>query len=160
MSGNKVQLVLGVDSSTQSTKVEIRDLQTGAVVAQSSAKHPPTTPPVSEQDPDAWWQALSRCFTDVKDHLANVVGVSIAGQQHGLVMLDENGAPLRPAKLWNDTTSAPQSASLIEKLGASRWVEGCGSLPGAAFTVCKLAWVAEHEPELCLLYTSPSPRDS
>ena len=148
MSGNKVQLVLGVDSSTQSTKVEIRDLQTGTVVAQSSAKHPPTTPPVSEQDPDAWWQALSRCFTDVKDHLANVVGVSIAGQQHGLVMLDENGAPLRPAKLWNDTTSAPQSASLIEKLGASRWVEGCGSLPGAAFTVCKLAWVAEHEPEL------------
>ena len=94
---NNVQLVLGVDSSTQSTKVEIRDLQTGTVVAQSSAKHPPTTPPVSEQDPEAWWQALSHCFTDVKDHLANVVGVSIAGQQHGLVMLDENGVALRPA---------------------------------------------------------------
>ena len=149
MSKSKAPLVLGVDSSTQSTKVEIRNLQTGAVVAQSSAKHPPTTPPVSEQDPNAWWHALSACFEETKDHLADVVGVSIAGQQHGLVMLDEKGEPLRPAKLWNDTTSAPQSEALIKKLGASRWVEGCGSLPGAAFTVCKL----------CLLYTSPSPRD-
>ena len=148
MSKSKASLVLGVDSSTQSTKVEIRDLQTGAVVAQSSAKHPPTTPPVSEQDPNAWWHALSSCLDDTKDHLANVVGISIAGQQHGLVMLDEKGEPLRPAKLWNDTTSAPQSEALIEKLGASRWVEGCGSLPGAAFTVCKLAWVAENEPDL------------
>ena len=148
MSKSKAALVLGVDSSTQSTKVEIRNLQTGAVVAQSSAKHPPTTPPVSEQDPNAWWHALSACFEETKDHLADVVGVSIAGQQHGLVMLDEKGEPLRPAKLWNDTTSAPQSEALIKKLGASRWVEGCGSLPGAAFTVCKLAWVAENEPEL------------
>lgn len=148
MSKKKAALVLGVDSSTQSTKVEIRNLQTGAVVAQSSAKHPPTTPPVSEQDPNAWWHALSACLKETKDHLADVVGISIAGQQHGLVMLDKKGEPLRPAKLWNDTTSAPQSEALIEKLGASRWVEGCGSLPGAAFTVCKLAWVAENEPEL------------
>ena len=142
------QLVLGVDSSTQSTKVEIRDLQTGAVIAQSSARHPATTPPVSEQDPEAWWQALASCFNEVNDHLSDVVGVAIAGQQHGLVILDEKGKPLRPAKLWNDTTSAPQSDALIDKLGAARWVEGCGSLPGAAFTICKLAWVAEHEPEL------------
>jgi len=145
VSGNKNKLVLGVDSSTQSTKVEIRDLQTGAVVAHSSAKHPPTTPPVSEQDPNAWWQALSSCFSDVKEHLPHVVGVSIAGQQHGLVMLDESGQPLRPAKLWNDTTSAPQSEALIKKLGASRWVEGCGSLPGAAFTVCKLYIGLPHD---------------
>jgi len=148
VSGSKTQLVLGVDSSTQSTKVEIRNLHTGAVVAQSSAKHPQTTPPVSEQDPNAWWHALASCFIDVDEHLANVVGVAIAGQQHGLVMLDENGNSLRPAKLWNDTTSAPQSEALIKKLGAKHWVESCGSLPGAAFTICKLAWVAEHEPEL------------
>ena len=148
MTGSKAQLVMGIDSSTQSTKVEIRNLQSGAVVAHSSAKHPATTPPVSEQDPNAWWHALSSCFTEVQDHLADVVGVSVAGQQHGLVMLDEKGEPLRPAKLWNDTTSVPQSEALIERLGASRWVEGCGSLPGAAFTVCKLAWVAENEPGL------------
>ncbi len=141
-------LVLGIDSSTQSTKVEARDITTGAVVARGSAAHPPTTPPVSEQDPAVWWAALTEAIGQLGDHRADVVAMSVAGQQHGLVLLGADGVPLRPAKLWNDTTSAPQADRLVEALGAERWAAATGSVPVAAFTITKLAWVAEHEPEL------------
>jgi len=143
-----VPLVLGIDSSTQSTKVEARDIATGAVVASGHATHPATTPPVSEQDPDAWWTALTVAIGQLGDHRANVVAMSVAGQQHGLVLLDAAGEAVRPAKLWNDTTSASQAERLVESLGAERWAAATGSVPVAAFTITKLAWVAEHEPEL------------
>ncbi len=141
-------LIVGVDSSTQSTKVEARDQETGAVVAGGSAAHPPTEPPVSEQDPTAWWDALVSAVGQLGDHRSEVSAIAVAGQQHGLVLVDERGAPVRPAKLWNDTTSADAAARLVEDLGAPTWAGGCGSVPLAAFTVSKLAWVAEHEPDL------------
>jgi len=142
-------LVLGVDSSTQSSKVEIRDADTGAVVATARASHPATEPPVSEQDPASWWRALVDACGQIDPAVrAEVRAVSVAGQQHGLVLLDEAGSPLRPAKLWNDTTSAPQADALVEKLGAARWAESCGSRPVASFTVTKLAWIAAYEPHL------------
>jgi xylulokinase len=141
-------LVLGVDSSTQSTKVEARQLDTGVVVARGHAAHPPTTPPVSEQDPVAWWVALTEAIGQLGDHRDDVVAISVAGQQHGLVLLDSAGSPLRPAKLWNDTTSAPQAERLVTELGAEHWAVVTGSVPVAAFTITKLAWVAEHEPEV------------
>src|SRR5688500_5620975 len=99
-------LVVGVDSSTQSTKVEARDAATGDVVAGGSAKHPATSPPVSEQDPRAWWDAFVAAIGQLGDHRKEVAAISVAGQQHGLVLLDADGTPVRPAKLWNDTTSA------------------------------------------------------
>lgn len=140
--------VAGVDSSTQSTKVELRDIETGELVARAQAAHPPTNPPVSEQDPRAWWSALVECFDQLGDHRGDVSGISVAGQQHGLVLLDEAGDPVRPAKLWNDTTSSPQADALVATAGPDRWARGCGSVPVAAFTITKLAWVLEHEPEL------------
>ncbi len=139
-------LVLGVDSSTQSTKVEARDLETGKLVASGSAAHPAVQPPVSEQDPDRWWSALVEAVAALGDIRRDVVAMSIAGQQHGLVLVGEDRRPVRPAKLWNDTTSADAAARLVEALGASHWASGCGSVPVAAFTVAKLAWIAEHEP--------------
>jgi xylulokinase len=141
------RLVVGVDSSTQSTKVEARDLDTGEVVARGSAKHPSTTPPVSEQDPEAWWGALGEAFDALGDARRDVVAISIGGQQHGLVLVDADGHAVRPAKLWNDTTSAPQADRLVAALGAERWAELTGSVPVPAITITKLAWVAEHEPD-------------
>ncbi len=141
-------IVVGVDSSTQSVKVEARDVATGAVVAIGTAKHPPTTPPVSEQDPRAWWDALVAAFAQLGDHRSDIVAISIAGQQHGLVLVDADGDPVRPAKLWNDTTSAPNAERLVAQLGAQRWAAATGSVPVAAFTITKLAWVAEHEPHV------------
>jgi xylulokinase len=72
---------------------------------------------VSEQDPEAWWVALTEALRQVGGHLASVVAISVAGQQHGLVLVDHEGRSLRPAKLWNDTTSAPQAAALRSRLG-------------------------------------------
>ncbi|MDJ0769522.1 MAG: xylulokinase [Ilumatobacter sp.] len=146
--GTGRRLVVGVDSSTQSTKAEARDIETGEVVAIASSPHPPTTPPVSEQDPDAWWSAMSAAIEQLGDHRHDVAAISVCGQQHGLVVLDDGGRPLRPAKLWNDTTSAPQAARLVAELGPEQWAAATGSVPVASFTVSKLAWVAEHEPEI------------
>ena len=82
------------------------------------------------------------------DRRSEVVAISVAGQQHGLVLLDKGGQVLRPAKLWNDTTSAPNADRLVEELGAKWWADQVGSVPVAAFTVTKLAYVGEHEPDV------------
>ena len=141
-------LVAGVDSSTQSTKVELRRLDDGALAAEGRALHPPTAPPRSEQDPEAWWSALAEALGRCGERLSEVAAVAVAAQQHGLVAVDEAGSPLRPAKLWNDTESAPQAAALVDRLGPEVWARACGSVPTASFTVTKLAWLIEHEPGL------------
>ncbi len=139
-------LVLGVDSSTQSTKAELRDLTTGEVVAVGRGAHPATTPPRSEQDPESWWAALETAVALLGDRVSEVVALAVAGQQHGLVVVDADSRVIRPAKLWNDTESAPEAAALVDALGASGWAEACGSVPVAAFTITKLSWLAGHEP--------------
>jgi xylulokinase len=140
-------LVAGVDSSTQSTKVEVRDADTGAVVASGRAPHPPVQPPRSEQDPDAWWAAFERAWAEAG---APAIGaIAVAGQQHGMVVLDDGGAVVRPAKLWNDTESAPDAGWLLKQLsgGAADWATACGSVPVAAFTITKLSWLHRSEPD-------------
>src|SRR5438105_5006108 len=107
-------LVMGVDSSTQSTKVEIRDADDGHVVAPGRAPHPPTgTPPRSEQHPNAWWDALAIAIANAGER--DIAALSVAAQQHGLVVLDGAGAVLRPAKLWNDTESAPEASAMVQQ---------------------------------------------
>ena len=142
------RLLLGVDSSTQSTKVELRRADTGEVVARGHAPHPPTSPPVSEQDPVAWWDALRTAVGQLGDHRRKVVAMSVAAQQHGLVLLDEDGWPVRSAKLWNDSTSAPEAEALVRRLGAERWADGTGTVPVASISISKFAWVVAHEPEV------------
>lgn len=142
------RLVAGVDSSTQSVKVELRSIDDGRVVARSVVPHPPATPPCSEQDPAAWWGALVTAFGELGDPRERVVAIAVAGQQHGLVLIDDDGHVLRPAKLWNDTTSAPQAQRLVDALGADQWANRTGSVPVPSLTITKLAWVAEHEPEM------------
>lgn len=107
-------LVAGVDSSTQSTKVEIRDLDSGAVIARSSAPHPPTTPPRSEQDPASWWRAFEQAWQGVG--APQVTAISVAGQQHGMVALDSRPMCDPSAKLWNDTETAPDAGWLLKQL--------------------------------------------
>ncbi|HEV2887193.1 MAG TPA: xylulokinase [Jatrophihabitans sp.] len=135
-------LVAGVDSSTQSCKVVIRDAGTGRLVRQGKASHPEGT----EVHPDAWWQALTAALRQAGG-LDDVSAVSVGGQQHGMVCLDEAGQVVRAALLWNDTRSATAAADLVAELGARHWAEAVGSVPLASFTVTKLRWLAEHEPE-------------
>ncbi len=140
-------LVAGVDSSTQSTKVEVRDLDSGDVVGRGAAPHPDVTPPVAEQDPATWWRAFERAWTQAGEH--EVAAISVAGQQHGMVALDRDGEPVHPAKLWNDTESAADAARLVEELagGAAGWADAIGSVPVAAFTITKLSWLRRTHPE-------------
>ncbi|WP_213453433.1 xylulokinase [Rhizomonospora bruguierae] len=142
-------LVAGVDTSTQSCKVVIRDAQTGALVREGRAGHPDGT----EVHPDAWWTALDAAV-DQAGGLADVAAVAVGGQQHGMVCLDEAGEVVRPALLWNDTRSAPAAADLVAELGdgdvaagAKAWAQAVGTVPVASLTVTKLRWLAEHEPE-------------
>jgi xylulokinase len=149
-----VPLVLGIDSSTQSTKVEVRDADSGDLVAYGRAPHPATTPPRSEQDPRAWWEALGEAIAGAGAAVRDVAAVSVAGQQHGMVVLDAGGQLIRPAKLWNDTESAPDAQWLIDRLaqiegrdGTAAWADACGSVPVAAFTITKLSWLHRSEPD-------------
>ncbi|SCG52035.1 xylulokinase [Micromonospora coxensis] len=140
-------LVAGVDSSTQSCKVVVRDAETGALVRQGRAPHPDGT----EVDPEAWWDAL-RAAIDAAGGLTDVAAVSVAGQQHGMVCLDDAGRVVRPALLWNDTRSADAAADLIAEAGGGEagrrsWAEATGSVPVASFTATKLRWLARHEPD-------------
>ncbi|MFI5836374.1 xylulokinase [Micromonospora sp. NPDC051300] len=139
-------LVAGVDSSTQSCKVVVRDAETGALVRQGRAPHPPGT----EVDPYAWWDALRAAVAEAGG-LADVAAVSVGGQQHGMVCLDEAGEVVRPALLWNDTRSAEAARDLVEEAGGGEtgrrfWADATGAVPVASFTATKLRWLARHEP--------------
>ncbi|MFJ5154209.1 xylulokinase [Streptomyces sp. NPDC088353] len=148
MSAAEGPLVVGVDSSTQSTKVLVVDAATGQVVASGQAPHTVSSGDGRESDPRQWWDALCEALHQCGEAAHEAAAVSIAGQQHGLVTLDAQGAPVRPALLWNDVRSAPQARRLVEELGGPKaWAERTGSVPGASFTVTKWAWLAEHEPE-------------
>ncbi len=140
-------LVAGVDSSTQSTKVEIRDVEAGEVVARASAGHPTVTPPVSEQDPDSWWDAFQRAWAEVGS--PDVAAIAVGGQQHGMVALDADDRAVHPAKLWNDMESADDADWLVAQLtgGAASWADAVGSVPVAAFTITKLSWLHRTHPE-------------
>jgi xylulokinase len=142
-------LVAGIDSSTQACKVVVREAATGALVREGRAPHPDGT----EVDPRAWLDALREALA-AAGGLGDVAAVSVAGQQHGLVCLDEDGEVVRPALLWNDTRSAGAAADLVAELGdgdpgrgARAWADAVGSVPLAAFTVTKLRWLATREPD-------------
>jgi xylulokinase len=133
-------LVAGVDSSTQSVKVVVRDADTGELVREARGTHPDGT----EVDPAHWWSALEGASAGVLD---DVAALSVSAQQHGMVALDETGAVVRDALLWNDTRSAGAATDLIAELGGpQQWADAVGSVPVAAFTVTKLRWMAQHEP--------------
>src|ERR1035438_6684320 len=133
-------LVAGVDSSTQSTKILLCRAEDGAVVARGSAPHPGGT----ECDPAAWWSALQQAGDGL---LGRAEAVAVAGQQHGMVVVDQADDVIRPALLWNDLRSAAAAEALIaERGGPAWWAENTGSVPNASFTVTKLRWLADHEP--------------
>jgi xylulokinase len=143
-------LVAGVDSSTSGCKVEVRDVDSGALVGSGRAEHPATTPPCSEQDPKVWRDAFERAGAQAGIFDRNApAAIAVAAQQHGLVVSGRDGEVLRPAKLWNDTESAPDADALVAALdgGAAGWAAACGSVPVPAFTITKLAWLRRREPD-------------
>ncbi len=142
--------VVGVDSSTTACKVQVRDADTGHVVASGRAADSTTSPPRSEQHPSEWEAALrAACAEAAIPDRHRPAAVSVAAQQHGLVVLGEHNEVLRPAKLWNDTESAPDTGLLLAAMpgGQNGWATACGSVPVPSFTITKLHWLHRCEPE-------------
>lgn len=139
----KRQLIAGVDSSTQSVKVVIRDSNTGELVRQGRASHPDGT----EVDPVHWLNGLNSAISEAGG-IEDISAISIAGQQHGMVALDSNGHVIRDALLWNDVRSADAAESLNREAGGDVEIaKKVGSKLVASFTAAKLRWLADHEPE-------------
>jgi len=137
------QLIAGVDSSTQSVKIVIRAAETGELVREGRAPHPDGT----EVDPIYWKNALDVAIAQAGG-LDDVAAISIGGQQHGMVALDESGEVIRPALLWNDTRSASQAESLNSEMGGNQAIaDAVGSVLVASFTASKVRWMAESEKE-------------
>jgi xylulokinase len=142
------QLVAGADCSTQATKVLLVDPDDGRVVATGRAPHEVTgTGGARETDPEVWWQALRAALAET-GRAAEVGALSVAGQQHGLVVTGAGGRPLRPAVLWNDTRSAPDAEALRDALGAETWAERVGVVPVPSITVTRWAWLRRTEPDV------------
>lgn len=140
------QVVIGVDSSTQSTKALAVDIETGEILGEGRAAHRVDSRHGQESDPRQWWDALDTALT-ATGWADRAQAVAIGGQQHGLVTLDAAGQPVRPAMLWNDVRSAPQADQLVREFGADWWAAELGSVPGASFTATKWAWLRANEPE-------------
>jgi xylulokinase len=135
------QLIAGVDSSTQSVKIVIRAADTGELVREGRAPHPDGT----EVDPTHWKIALDSAIAQAGG-LDDVAAISVGGQQHGMVALDESGEVIRPALLWNDTRSASQAESLNSEMGGNQaMADAVGSVLVASFTASKVRWMAENE---------------
>jgi xylulokinase len=135
------RLVAGVDCSTQATKVVVCDAETGEVLREGRAPHPDAT----QVDPAEWWKAWEIASDGLLD---GVSAISIAGQQHGMVLLDDSGEVVHPAVLWNDTSSADATVELVSELGGpAAWAEAVGSVPVPSFTVTKLRWVRGAAPD-------------
>lgn len=142
-------LVAGVDTSTQSCKIVVRDAETGRLVRSGSAKHPDGT----SIDPQHWWDAFLTASQEAGG-LDDVAAIAVGGQQHGLVALDAQGRVVRDAILWNDNRSAPAAEDLIVELGdgdreagAQAWADAVGSVLVASLTITKLRWLRDAEPE-------------
>ena len=135
------KLVAGVDSSTQSVKIVVRDAETGELIREARGSHPDAT----EISPSKW---LSELTNSTKGLLDDVKAISIGAQQHGMVVIDDNKQVVRDALLWNDTRSAQAATDLIKELGGpNKWADAVGSVPVASFTVTKLRWLANNEPD-------------
>ncbi len=136
-----------VDAVVQGRRSATR--RPASLVREGRAAHPDGT----EVDPQAWWSALRRAI-EAAGGIDDVAAMAVAAQQHGMVCLDDEGAVVRPALLWNDTRSAADAEQLVTELGggdadtgAKAWAQAIGTVPVASFTVTKLRWLARNEPD-------------
>lgn len=144
-------LYIGVDLGTSACKFLLVD-ETGKVCNQVSREYPLSMPHTgwSEQDPSSWWQACLDGIPALMEGFdpAQVQGIGMGGQMHGLVALDAADKVLRPAILWNDGRTARQTDYLNKEIGRETLSKYTGNIAFAGFTAPKILWMKENEPEL------------
>jgi xylulokinase len=146
--------LLGIDVGTGGTRAVIVD-ERGRVVASATAEHTAFASPQTgwaEQDPRDWWQATQRAVRAVltrSDMNADGIAcVGLSGQMHGATLLDARGEVLRPAIIWCDGRTSKQCSAITQRIGAERLIELVSNPALVGFTLPKLLWVREHEPEV------------
>ena len=145
---------IGIDSGTQGTKALVVDFK-GKVRGRGYAPHlsvPNLKPGESEQHPQAWVEAtqkaMTAALTESKVNPKKIVSLGVSGQQHGFVPLDKSGRPVRPAKLWNDTSTIPETEFIIDKLGGKKsYIKKLGINLAVGFTASKILWLKRQEPK-------------
>jgi xylulokinase len=140
--------LVGIDIGTTSAKGIAIDPGSGEVRATAESEYPVSSPRVgwSEQEPEAWVTATHEVLASIRTEAPEILGIGFSGQMHGLVCLDEGGAVIRPAILWNDQRSAPQCAALEAGTGRDRLIRLTGNRALPGFTAPKLLWMRENEP--------------
>lgn len=148
-----MEYLIGIDLGTSGTKTVLFDAL-GNVITSETVEYPLHQPQNgwAEQDPSDWWDATVKTLSAVMSKSgvspADIKGVGLSGQMHGLVMLDEAGEVLRRSIIWCDGRTTEQCAEITRLVGAKRLIEITANpaLPG--FTASKILWVREHEPEI------------
>ncbi|MDD8030609.1 MAG: xylulokinase [Acidobacteriota bacterium] len=146
---------LGLDSGTQGTKVLVVEIESGKVEARSYSPHKMISglqPGESEQHPRDWIEAADRAIDEAVKTAGikpeAVVCLGISAQQHGFVPLDKEFQPIRPAKLWNDTSTIEETEEIIRALGGKEaFIEKLGINLAVGYTASKILWLKKHEPE-------------
>src|SRR5437667_647327 len=148
-------LLIGIDSGTQSTKVVVVDSRDGKVLASASQSYDliPNLPPgAKEQHPHTWRDATASAIRQglrqAKAVAVDVAAIGVSGQQHGFVPLDSHGEVIRPAKLWCDTSTVAECEEIMEKLcGLKKTIKALGNAVLPGFTASKILWLKKHEPK-------------
>jgi xylulokinase len=133
-------VLVGIDSGTQSTKALALDAESGEIVAEGRGVHSGA----SLQHPSDWWQAMGQALAPIVASELTILGVSVSGQQHGCVLMDASGVPVREAPLWNETSAAPDAERLNSE---ADFASAIGSRLVSAFTIAKLAHLKRTEPD-------------
>jgi xylulokinase len=144
-----VSVLFGIDVGTSATKGLAIDPD-GEVLALVEAEYPLSTPRPgwAEQDPEDWWRATETVLRGLTDAAGEPAGIGLSGQMHGLVALDGQDRPLRPAILWNDQRTQAECEEIERTIGLERLIELTGNRALAGFTAPKLLWLQHHEPDV------------
>jgi xylulokinase len=142
-------VLFGIDVGTSATKGLAID-PAGEVLAIEEADYPLSTPRPgwSEQDPEDWWRATETVIGRLTARAGDPAGIGLSGQMHGLVALDENDRPLRPAILWNDQRTQAECDEIEQTIGLQRLIALTGNRALTGFTAPKLLWLRHHEPDI------------
>jgi len=145
---------LGIDVGTSGTKALVMDADAN-VLATATGEHDVLVPRPgwSEQDPDQWWlaavEAVRAAVAKAGVDASQAAGIGLSGQMHGLVLLDDAGRPVRPSLIWNDQRTAAQAAEIEQAVGGrDKLIELVGNAAMTSFTLTKLLWIRQNEPEL------------
>ena len=144
---------IGIDLGTSGTKTVLFDRDGNALVS-ATIEYPLYQPQngYAEQDPDDWWNAAAGTIKIVLEKSgvapADVKGIGISGQMHGLVMLDKDGKVIRRSIIWCDQRTAKECEEITEKVGAERLIEITANPALTGFTASKILWVRNNEPDV------------